>query len=199
MPDGLADPNVVVLDPCCGTGAYLVEVLRRIAATLRDKGGDALIGSDLKEAAMNRVFGFEILPAPFVVSHLQLGLMLQQRRRAALTRQGERAGVYLTNALTGWEPPKGPKATLPVSSRNWRKSATRPSRSNARRRFWSSWATRPTTPSPGSAPRRNKDCRARTRGPQQADGRRAAGVSGSSIWTIFTCDSSAWRSGVSRK
>lgn len=22
LPDGLADPNVVVLDPCCGTGAY---------------------------------------------------------------------------------------------------------------------------------------------------------------------------------
>jgi hypothetical protein len=29
--DGLADPRVVVLDPCCGTGTYLVEVLRRIA------------------------------------------------------------------------------------------------------------------------------------------------------------------------
>ena len=31
LPDGLADPNVIVLDPCCGTGAYLVEVLRKIA------------------------------------------------------------------------------------------------------------------------------------------------------------------------
>jgi hypothetical protein len=29
--DGLADPNVYILDPCCGTGAYLVEVLRKIA------------------------------------------------------------------------------------------------------------------------------------------------------------------------
>ena len=28
IPDGLADPRVFVLDPCCGTGAYLVEVLR---------------------------------------------------------------------------------------------------------------------------------------------------------------------------
>ena len=28
LADGLADPNVVVLDPCCGTGAYLVEVLQ---------------------------------------------------------------------------------------------------------------------------------------------------------------------------
>jgi len=27
VPDGLADPRVYVLDPCCGTGAYLLEVL----------------------------------------------------------------------------------------------------------------------------------------------------------------------------
>jgi hypothetical protein len=109
LPDGLADPNVIVLDPCCGTGAYLVEVLRSIAATLRDKGGDALVASDLKEAAMNRVFGFEIMPAPFVVSHLQLGLMLQTQGAPLSQKKGERVGVYLTNSLTGWEPPKGPK------------------------------------------------------------------------------------------
>lgn len=79
--DGLANPNVFILDPCCGTGAYLVEVLRKIAETLRENGGDALAGHDLKEAALERVFGFEILPAPFVVAHLQLGLLLQRRRQ----------------------------------------------------------------------------------------------------------------------
>lgn len=100
--DGLADPNVYVLDPCCGTGSYLVEVLRRTAATLREKGGDALAAHDVKTAAMKRVFGFEILPAPFVVAHLQLGLMLQNL--GAPLADEERAGVYLTNALTGWEP-----------------------------------------------------------------------------------------------
>ena len=77
LADGLADPNVVVLDPCCGTGAYLRAVLRRIAATLHEKGGDALVANDLKKAAMERVFGFEILPAPFVIAHLQLGLELE--------------------------------------------------------------------------------------------------------------------------
>ena len=112
LPDGLADPNVIVLDPCCGTGAYLVEVLKTIAATLRDKGGDALVASDLKQAAINRVFGFEIMPAPFVVAHLQLGLMLQAQGAPLAPQKGERVGVYLTNALTGWEPPKGPKQQL---------------------------------------------------------------------------------------
>jgi len=112
LPDGLADPKVIVLDPCCGTGAYLVEVLKTIAATLRDKGGDALVASDLKQAAINRVFGFEIMPAPFVVAHLQLGLMLQAQGAPLSPHKGERVGVYLTNALTGWEPPKGPKQQL---------------------------------------------------------------------------------------
>jgi hypothetical protein len=62
-PDGLADNDVYILDPCCGTGAYLVEVLRTIAATLKDKGEEALLGGKLKKAATERVFGFEILPA----------------------------------------------------------------------------------------------------------------------------------------
>ena len=111
--DGLADPNVYVLDPCCGTGAYLVEVLHRIEKTLRDKGGDALAAQDLKKAAMERVFGFEILPAPFVISHLQLGLLLQNLGAPLSDAGGERAGVFLTNALTGWEPPEGDKKRLP--------------------------------------------------------------------------------------
>ena len=112
LADGLADPDVVVLDPCCGTGAYLVEVLNQIARTLRERGGDALVAADLKQAAMKRVFGFEILPAPFVVSHLQLGLMLQRLGAPLNADAGERVGVYLTNALTGWEPPGEPQRLL---------------------------------------------------------------------------------------
>jgi hypothetical protein len=110
--DGLADPRVVVLDPCCGTGTYLVEVLDKIAETLRAKGDDGLMANDLKQAAMKRVFGFEILPAPFVISHLQVGLALDRFGAPFATDGKERAGVFLTNALTGWEPPAGPKQHL---------------------------------------------------------------------------------------
>ena len=38
-PDGLTDKDVFILDPCCGTGGYLVEVLRVIDATLNRNGG----------------------------------------------------------------------------------------------------------------------------------------------------------------
>ena len=104
IPDGLAGENVYVLDPCCGTGAYLAEVLRRIAANLQNKGLGALTGARVKQAATQRVFGFEIMPAPFVVAHLQVGLTMQELD-APLSEDGdERAGVFLTNALTGWEP-----------------------------------------------------------------------------------------------
>jgi len=112
LEDGLADKNVYVLDPGCGTGAYLVQVLNTIAATLKTKDDDALAAHEVKRAAMERVFGFEILPAPFVISHLQLGVLLQNLGAPLADAGTERVGVFLTNSLTGWEPPKGPKQHL---------------------------------------------------------------------------------------
>ena len=113
--DGLADPQVVVLDPCCGTGAYLVEVLDVIAERLAAQGNAALAGHELKRAAQERIFGFELLPAPYVVAHLQLGLLLHGLGAplvASASGPCERVGVYLTNALTGWEPLKDPKSQV---------------------------------------------------------------------------------------
>ena len=104
IPDGLAAENVYVLDPCCGTGAYLAEVLRRIALNLEEQGLGALAGVAVRKAATDRVFGFEIMPAPFVVSHLQVGLTMQNLDAPLADDGTERAGVFLTNALTGWEP-----------------------------------------------------------------------------------------------
>ena len=104
IPEGLAADNVFVLDPCCGTGAYLAEVLRRIADNLGEQGLGALVGEKVKEAATKRVFGFEIMPAPFVVAHLQVGLTIQNLGAPLAEDESERAGVFLTNALTGWKP-----------------------------------------------------------------------------------------------
>ena len=102
--DGLADSRVFVLDLCCGTAAYLVEVIRRIVKTLTEEKGET--GAALavaKDAAMRRVYGFEIMPAPFVVAHLQMGLLLQNLGVPLDDAKGERAGIFLTNSLTGWD------------------------------------------------------------------------------------------------
>ncbi|MDE0098792.1 MAG: N-6 DNA methylase [Truepera sp.] len=114
IPDGLAAENVYVLDPCCGTGAYLAEVLRRIASNLKDQGLGALAGSRVKEAATKRLFGFEIMPAPFVVAHLQVGITMEELDAALAANGTERAQVFLTNALTGWEPRIAEEKPLPL-------------------------------------------------------------------------------------
>ncbi len=108
--EGLAAENVYILDPCCGTGAYLAEVLRRIASNLESQGLGALAGARVKQAVLSRVFGFEIMPAPFVVAHLQVGLALRELDAPLADDGTERAGVFLTNALTGW----GPRVTKPL-------------------------------------------------------------------------------------
>jgi hypothetical protein len=122
--DGLASEEVIVLDPCCGTGAYLVETLRVIAERLREQGRGALTAATLRQAVTERIYGFEILTAPYVVAHLQIGLFLAQMGAPlrgpdadalADDEDADRAGVFLTNALTGWEPEEatGEKRTFP--------------------------------------------------------------------------------------
>ncbi len=104
--DGLLDDSVYVLDPACGTGAYLVEVLRHIHQKAVEREGELMAGQAVRKAVVGdattkaRIFGFELLPAPFVIAHLQIGLLL--RGMKAPIEDHNRAGVYLTNSLTGW-------------------------------------------------------------------------------------------------
>jgi hypothetical protein len=79
----------------------VVEVLHKIHETLKAKGEDALAANDLKRAAIDRVFGFEILPAPFVASHLQLGLLLQNLGAPLTDSLNERVGVGTISHVAG--------------------------------------------------------------------------------------------------
>ncbi|WP_339093796.1 type ISP restriction/modification enzyme [Deinococcus sp. VB142] len=104
---GLADPSVYVLDPATGTGSYLTATLARIERTLRAQPDwDDASADELKTAATQRLFGFEIMPAPYVIAHMRMG---QQLARLGKPLEGnERAAIYLTNALTNWHsaPPR---------------------------------------------------------------------------------------------
>ena len=101
LPDGLADPAAFVLDPAAGTGSYLIEAARVIYERRIAQGEEpAMAGDAVREALTTRVFGFEILTAPYVVAHLQLALLLRELKAPLSARQ--RCGVFLTNALTGW-------------------------------------------------------------------------------------------------
>jgi len=109
--DGVASDDVLFLDPCCGTGAFLVGIVEAIARRRRQSDPDSLVESDIKDAVLTRIFGFELLPAPFVVAHLQLGLFLQ--RLGVPLQATERVPIYLSNALTGWSS-DGQAANVPL-------------------------------------------------------------------------------------
>ena len=185
--DGLADPAVWILDPCCGTGAYLVEVLDRIARTLHAKGEDALTAEDLKQAAMTRVAGFEIMPAPYVISHWQIGHAL--RRAGAPLDEDERAAVFLTNALTGWAAPleaeapnatqRGIRYTYPPLA-DERDEATRVKRA---RPILVVLGNPPYNAFAGTSPAEEVRL-----GRSPRKGCDATGASANSIWMTFTCD-----------
>lgn len=102
LPLGLADSNVHVLDPCTGTGSYLTAVLEKIVTILEEQSDDGLVAVEAKEAVLSRLHGFELLPAPFVIAHLRIGIALQRLGVPLNSASGERASIYLTNALTGW-------------------------------------------------------------------------------------------------
>ncbi len=110
--DGLAADNVYVLDPCCGTGSFLAEVLRRIGSNVSKQGFESLVGSRVRQAATDRIFGFEIMPAPLVIANLQIELTLQSLG-GPLSDDDDRPGIYLTNALTGWEPTSQKPTSFP--------------------------------------------------------------------------------------
>ncbi|WP_420638051.1 type ISP restriction/modification enzyme [Candidatus Poriferisocius sp.] len=100
---GLADENVVVLDPAVGTGTYLKAVYRFIYQHHVENGeAESVAAARAKDAALKRIIGFEILPAAFIIGHYALSQTLANL--GAPVEEGERLRVYLTNSLTGWDP-----------------------------------------------------------------------------------------------
>lgn len=96
-PLGLADKDVLILDPACGTGTFLYFVIRHIYDTLCANGQKGQWNSYVSENLLKRIFGFELLMAPYAVAHLKLGLLLQEL--GYKFESDERLGVYLTNTL----------------------------------------------------------------------------------------------------
>jgi hypothetical protein len=95
--DGLADPSVLVLDPACGTGTFLYQVIKLIEERVKAKGQYGTWSTYVRDSLLPRIFGFELLMAPYAVAHLKLGLLLQE---TGYDFSGEeRLGIFLTNTL----------------------------------------------------------------------------------------------------
>ena len=111
-PLGLADPEVMILDPACGTGTFLLwifqeihkqfeensEAIRQRLEEFKQRPFPILTWTEyVKEGVLDRIFGFELLMAPYAICHLKLGLFLEET--GYQFDSGKRLGVYLTNTL----------------------------------------------------------------------------------------------------
>jgi predicted helicase len=108
IPEGVSsdEPFVQILDPATGTATFLVEVIDLIYKTMRAKwmkqGHMALEIQSLwneyvPKHLLPRLYGFEIMMAPYAIAHMKLGLKLFETGYTFNT--DERVHVYLTNSL----------------------------------------------------------------------------------------------------
>ncbi|NJK51764.1 MAG: N-6 DNA methylase [Leptolyngbyaceae cyanobacterium SU_3_3] len=84
-PLGLADPEVMILDPACGTGTFLLWIFQLIHQRFQENPDTLTEGLDdkswstyVKERLLKRVIGLELLIAPYAIAHLKLGLFLEE-------------------------------------------------------------------------------------------------------------------------
>ncbi len=103
-PLGLADPEVMILDPACGTGTFLLWICQLIHERFHSEReaivarvGDISWSEYVGEHLLPRIFGFELLMAPYAIAHLKLGLFLEET--GYQFDSGKRLEVYLTNTL----------------------------------------------------------------------------------------------------
>ena len=107
-PDGLADDKTLILDPATGTGGFLLAVLDHIREYVTTHYGTGDWKQYINAQLVKRLFGFELLVAPYTIAHLKLSLFLQAQGWQAT----ERLGIYLTNTL---EEPVGRTERLPFA------------------------------------------------------------------------------------
>ena len=106
--DGLADDNTLILDPATGTGGFLLTVLDHIRESVTETYGTGEWNQYINTALVKRIFGFELLVAPYTIAHLKLSLFLQAQGWHA----DERLRIYLTNTL---EQPAEMQPSLPFA------------------------------------------------------------------------------------
>ena len=112
IPKGVSsdEPFVQILDPATGTATFLVEVIEVICQAMTEKwkreGKTDLEcqkqwNEYVPKHLLPRIYGFELMMAPYAISHLKIGLKLYETKYRF--KSDQRVNVYLTNSL---EPPQ---------------------------------------------------------------------------------------------
>ena len=94
-----ASPRVLILDPAAGTGTFLRETVATIRATIEGQGLGGAWPDYVRDHLLPRLFGFELLMAPYAICHLKLALEIGGTDASFKMPDGQRLGVFLTNTL----------------------------------------------------------------------------------------------------
>ena len=139
-PGGLADEKTFILDPAVGTATFLYFVLARIFARFSRQRGqwDGYVEKHL----LNRLFGFEILMAPYAIAHLKMGMQLEETATTSAPSKGS-----VSFSRTRWR--SLPGAVTDFLQTGFPRRPTPPPMSRRGCRSWSSWAIRRTPTSDG--------------------------------------------------
>jgi predicted helicase len=86
---------VQVLDPATGTGTFLTEVIKLIHDKKKNQSG--IWGKYVLDDVLPRLFGFEIMIAPYTIAHLKMSMLLKVTGFKYFNNR--RLGIYLTNSL----------------------------------------------------------------------------------------------------
>jgi predicted helicase len=108
IPEGVTPDQsfIQILDPATGTGTFLVEVIGLIHETMVEKWLAEGHGKGMLQELWNeyvpkhllsRLYGFELMMAPYAIAHMKIGLKLHETGYKFASK--ERARVYLTNTL----------------------------------------------------------------------------------------------------
>ena len=119
-PDGLADtatvshayvsedgqehvettPRVLILDPATGTGTFLYHVIAHIRESYQEMGNAGMWSGYVRQHLLPRLFGFELLMAPYAMAHLKLGMQLAA---VDCQKQSEASGRMILAPKSVWE------------------------------------------------------------------------------------------------
>jgi len=95
--------KVQILDPACGTGTFLAEIVKQIYK--RFDGQQGIWSQYVEDHLVPRLNGFELLMASYSMAHLKMDMLFTET--GYKPKKDQRFRIYLTNSLEEHHPDTG--------------------------------------------------------------------------------------------
>jgi len=97
LKDGLANPEVTLLDPAGGTLTFPAEAIKLAVDEFVQKYGEGAKTALIREQILPHFYAFELMMAPYAIGHMKISFLLESL--GCPLRGEDRFQLYLTNTL----------------------------------------------------------------------------------------------------